>query len=146
MKAPTTAQLNAARRLLAREAQEAESAEERATAARRVCETIVAHLSTLVGPSAARALFARSVKLSAPDFPCLGKVDLAVERAPNLPEQLEACLRGENPDAVTEASLALYATLLALLGTLIGERLTSEVLRDSWPVFRVSSAPKEETE
>ena len=142
---PTASQVDAARRLLARETDEGDGAEARADAARRAYEKIVGHLGTLVGEAAARALFARSVKLTAPEFPALAKIPLALECAEALGDQLTACLRGQTPDAVTETVVALCATLLALLGTLIGERLTAKVLRDSWAAFPVSSPSKETT-
>jgi hypothetical protein len=124
--------LNAARQLLAREAQGAASAEDRAAAAGRVCEKVFASLTPLVGKAAASALFARCLTLTAPDFPCLGKINLA-ERDESPAALLVLCLREETPVTLDEAWVALWATLLTLLSALIGARLTMQVLRMAWP-------------
>jgi hypothetical protein len=144
MKKATHIQVDAARRLLAREAPADESTEEQAAAAGRAYEKVVAHLGTLLGPVAARALFARSVKLSAPEYPCLGRIDLSDERPDRMREQLVRCLEGEPPEVVAETAVALFATLLALLGRLIGDPLTAQLLRDSWRAFRAARDVKEE--
>ncbi len=144
MKKPTPSQMDAARRLLAHEAQGVESAEERAAVGRRVYEKTVSHLATILGSTGARLLFTRSVKLTAHEFPCLRAVNLGVDGDVALGEQIEVCLRVETPDAVTETMVSLYATLLAVLETLIGEELTTTVLRDPWPAFRASNPKKDE--
>jgi hypothetical protein len=142
MRKATAAYLNAARRLHAREAQGAESAEERAVAAGRVCEKIYARLTPLVGKAAASALFSRCMTLVAPDFPCFGKINLA-ERAESPAELLGLCLREEPAATIDAASVALWATLLALLSTLIGARLTVQVLRKAWPDLDVGAFEEE---
>jgi hypothetical protein len=144
MKKPTASQVDAARRLLARDAQGARSTEEQRAVSLRACDKTVSHLATFLGSAGARAVFARSVRLTAPDFPRLRKVQPAAEGDESPSVQMEIALRGETPDAVAETMVALHATVLALLETLIGERLTSAVLRDAWPDLRASD-PKEET-
>ena len=125
------------------EAQGAESID-RAAAAGRVCEKIFGRLTPLVGKAASSALFARCMTLTAPAFPCLGKVHLS-ERAEDPGALLVLCLREENPATIDEASVALCACLLALLSTLIGPRLTLQVLRKAWPELD-ENAFEEETE
>ena len=53
------------------------------------------------------------------------------------------CLREETPATIDEASAALWATLFALLSTLIGERLTLQVMRKAWPDLDVSAFEEE---
>jgi hypothetical protein len=142
MRKPTAAYLNAARRLHAHEARGAESAEERAAAAGRVCEKVYARLTPLVGTAAASALFSRCMTLTAPDFPCLGKINLA-ERAESPAQLLVLCLREEPAATIDAASVALWATLLALLSTLIGARLTLQVMRKAWPDLDVGAFEEE---
>jgi hypothetical protein len=138
MKKPTAAHLNAARRLHASEVQSAESVEERAAAAGRVCEKVFARLTPLVGKAAESALFKRCLTLTAPAFPCLGKVNLAggAESPAGL---LVLCFAGETPATIDESSVALLATLLALLSALIGAPLTIQVLRKAWPDLDVGA-------
>jgi len=147
MKHPTPSQLDAARRLFACEGQGrggSTGAEERAAAGPRIFDETLARLATVLGSTGARALFARSVKLAAPAFPSLAAVRVSVEGDDGLGEQVALCLRGQTPEQVTDTMVKLYATWLAQLETLIGEQLTTAVLRDSWPAFR-AGAPEEET-
>jgi hypothetical protein len=133
MRRPSAAQFEAARHLFALEAREADSAEERAAAGRRVYEKLFERLSPFIGVVGARALFARSARLTAGDFPCLRDVDFDAQPTESVALLLVGCLRGEAPAAIAEATVAVYATMLALLATLIGERLTFQVLRNAWP-------------
>lgn len=145
MKRADTAQTVVARRLLSHEAQGAESAEELAAAAGRVHEKIFGRLATLLGADGARALLARSVKLTAPEFPGLRVIDFDARPTESPAQQITTCLRGEAPATATETAVALCAKMLALLTTLIGERLTFQVLRRVWPSFD-ASAPREDEE
>jgi hypothetical protein len=144
MEKPDKAQFETARRLLAHEAQGVESVEERAAAVERVLEKVFARLSSLVGRAGARALFARSVKVTAIEILGLSTIDLAAQQAESPAAQIVSALRRETPTAVMETAMVLCATLLALLSTLIGARLTMQVLKKAWPGFDVST-PKEET-
>jgi hypothetical protein len=146
MKKPNTEQVRAARRLLAHEAQGMGSAEEQAAAAGRVHAKIFARLATLLGAGGARALYARSVRLTTGEHPCLQGVNFdAKQPTESVMGELTTCLRGEAPAVAVETAVALCAVLLALLTTLIGERLTFQVLRSAWPTFDVSDPTKEET-
>src|ERR1035441_3685371 len=112
MKKPTASQVDAARSLLARDAQGARSTEERSAASLRVCDETVSHLATFLGSAGARAIFARSVRLTASDFPRLREVHLAVDVDESPSKQIEIGLRGETPDAVFETMVALHAMVL----------------------------------
>lgn len=140
MRRPTAAQMEGARQLFALEAHKAATSEDYAAAAGRVHDKLFARLASLVSVEGARAIFTRSLKLAAIDFPCLGTVDRDARSTES--KALVDCLRGQAPAAVIETAVALYATLLSLLETLIGARLTVSVLRTAWPAF---GATKEET-
>ena len=146
MKPPSAEQMDLARHLVAHEVQGVQRAEEQTAAAGRVHPKIYAHLARLLGVAGARALYARSVKLAAPEFPCLRGVDFDAESTESSAEQLAACLRAETPAAATETAVALCARVLALLTTMIGERLTFQVLRVVWPTMDLKTAPPEESE
>lgn len=133
MRRSTDAQIEKARRVFALEAQQASTADECAAAAGRVHEKLFARLAMLIGAAGARALFARSVKLTAAEYPFLGTILFDASSTESAP--LVTCLRGEAPAVVTAAMVALCANLLSLLETLIGERLTANVLRSAWPAF-----------
>jgi hypothetical protein len=119
-----------AARVFALEAQGAVSAEDCAAAAARVYQKLFVRLASLVGAAGARALFARSLKLTAIEFPFLGTVDHAKAGDG---EAFVRPMREETPAVVTEATVALCATLFSLLETLIGQRLTANVVGSAWP-------------
>lgn len=113
-------------------------AEDPAVAAGRVYERLARRLSPLVGEAGMRALFARSVKLVKPEFPCLDGVTINTEvpasgDAPT--EQLVACLRTVDAAVAAGAAGALYATLLGLLTALIGDHLVQQILKSAFPAI-----------
>ena len=144
MKTPTQVQLAVARRLLAHEANESDSAEARAAAAVHIHDKVFARLASLLGAGGACALYARSVKATAIDVPSLRSVDLDTKPNGSSVEPLLAFLREATPAVATESATAICTSLLVLLTTLSGERLTFQILRSAWPTFD-ASAPNEET-
>ena len=133
MRRPTGAQIEAARRVFALEAHEAARPDDAALAAGRIYEKLFAALAPLVGAAGARALLARGVKLAAVDFLALTR--FATDPKSGDSERLVGCLRAERPAAIEQATVALCAATLSLLETLIGERLTANVVRSAWPAF-----------
>ena len=107
---------------------DAPSAAERADAASRVYEKLLAQLSPLLGVNGVRALLGRSARLRKAEFAFLADPTV-VESA----ERLHAALRELAPDAASAAAEGLFGTFCALITTFIGERLTAEVLRTAWP-------------
>jgi hypothetical protein len=138
MPKPTKAQLDVATRLLAEERAAGASA---ANAAGRVYAKLSRSLAPLIGEGAVRALFARSVKLSA--LPC--PEELAASPAPDPQERLRACLSELDPAAAATAAATLYATFLRLLIALIGERLVWQLVRSEYPALEPGETgePKE---
>jgi hypothetical protein len=137
MKMPSPAHLDAANRLLTYEGGPGGSADESAAAAERVYEKLRIHFVALVGAPGFQVLFARSASLTRRQFTAFGD-NAAVESSAKLRE----CLRAQEPDAVAAMAATLFAAFLSLLTTFIGEQLTTEVLRRTWPAF-AQSAPTE---
>jgi hypothetical protein len=129
MREPKPAYMATASRLLDLEAKASSDDE---GAAVRVFERTFAVLSPILGPSGTSALFARSAQLAAVRFPTLG--DTEIEADPSMaPLQAMVARLRRAPATSRETAIAVYATLLSLLETLIGERLTSQLLRGAWP-------------
>jgi hypothetical protein len=110
-------------------------------AAGRVFERAFALLSPVLGAEGTRSLLARSAQLAAARFPALDDLDLATDGSISPAQALVARLR-HAPETSRETAIAVCATLLSLLETLIGERLTSQLLKAAWPAFE---APDQET-
>jgi len=131
------AQMERARRLLAREGGGHGGGDQRAKAAGRVYEKLHAHLAPLVGDAGVHLLFVRSAKLAQVEFACLADVSI-LESSTKLSE----CLQAQDPAVATESAVALFGSFFALITTFIGERLTTQVLRRAWPTIE-EMAPSE---
>jgi hypothetical protein len=131
----TAAHLDAATRLLTQEGAGAGSAEERAVAAGRLYEKLFARLAPLIGDAGVRALFTRSVKLARVEFPSLDEIspDPLGRDAPAPEQELVRCLGRLAPEAASEAATRVYATLIALMTTFIGERLVLRIIESAFP-------------
>ena len=102
-----------------------------AAAAIRVYEKLYLSLAPLVGATGFRALFARSIKLTTPEFPFLG--DFHGGQPEATANGLRLCLQGQAPEAIRHGAAALFGAFLVLLATHIGGRLAAQVLRSIWP-------------
>lgn len=100
------------------------SARERAAAVVEVYGAIFRRLSPLVGAAGVRALFNRSVTLSATECPCLKSALVTPESA----ELLERSLQDQAPDRVSEIAVKVFGTFFTLLANFIGARLAKQVL------------------
>jgi hypothetical protein len=134
MRQPKPAHLAMARRLLELEAKGSDDDE---AVAGRVFEKTFALLSPVLGPEGTSALFARSAQLAAIGFPALRDADLRADRSISPAQAMMARLR-RDPASSRETAIAVCATLLSLLETLIGDRLTSQLLRGTWPTYDVA--------
>lgn len=117
-----------ARWLLTHEGASARSAEHCATAAGRVLDKLNEQLVPLLGAAGVQALLVRSAKLAQGELACLA--DLA---SLETSARLRACLQALDPGVAMATAEALFGTFLALVTTFIGERLTLQALRASWP-------------
>jgi hypothetical protein len=143
MSIPSARLLESARRILEHEAQGADGVDARAEAAGRVHAKTYARVASLVGRTSARALFHRSVRLAAPDFPFLGELDFSAERAESPAQQFVATVQRQSPEVVAASTVLVCATLLGLLTTLIGAALTQQLLRSAWPAVNMTDESPE---
>lgn len=134
-------------RLLAHEAgREAASADALAAAAGRLFARISQHLSVVIGRMGVEALFRRTVKLRQAEFPFLDEQIVSGAEGEPTGEALRLRLQEQGPDAIREASLAIFATFAGLLVTIVGERLAWSLLREVWPEALRPETGIEETE
>ena len=135
MNRPSPAQIDRARRLLLHEGAAA-SADTCAAAAGRVFDKITSHLTPLLGAVGVQALFVRSAKLTTGEVPCLAEASTPSST------KLRECLQAQDPALAMKSAAELFGTFFSLITTFIGERLTTEVLRSTWPTFE-ETAPTE---
>ncbi len=135
MTKPSASHLDAAQRVLRRDAPSGDSGPGHAAAARRVLERTLADLGDVMGATAAHALLVRSLKLGALHSSALAAIaiDTPTPEAEPLPAYLERALAENSVEDVTEATTALYASWIMLLERLLGERLTAKLIRDVRP-------------
>lgn len=119
-------QIELARRWLEREGAHAADC---ATAAGRIYDALQSQLSPLMGAAGFQALLARSAKLTRRQFDFLDVAE-AIDST-----RLRQCLQAQDPTLASAAAAVLFGTFIALITTFIGERLTSQVLRSSWPTL-----------
>lgn len=105
--------------------------EELALAAVAVYTQLLTRVSALVGDIGSPALFRRSVRLMEHAFPFYAAVRVAEVNGPL--DAVEACLRTQSSELAIKASVALLAGYLELLSTFIGERLTRQLIAETWP-------------
>ena len=95
-------------------------------------------LTPLVGATGFRAVFGRSLKLTRSEFPALVDgvpgIEVGYETAPGQ-ERVLQWLGELEPARGSEVAAAVYGTLLALLGSLVGERLVWQVIRRGFPTI-----------
>ena len=133
-------------RLLIHEAGgDASSSEEFAAAAGRLLERFSGRLSPVIGASGVEALLLRAVKLCKADFPFLDE-RMLVGDSEGAGDSLRARLRAQETKAIRESSVSLFATLVGLLATFVGDRLAWSLVRDVWPETLRSETDFWETE
>ena len=109
-------------------------------------EALFRSFAPVLGAAGIRALFARSVKLTAAEFPCFEKIPIASvvsEDHVNVMPHVIVSLSRLEPAAAAEVAIAVCATLLGILTKLIGEPLVWQFIKHALPVVDVSR--REET-
>lgn len=123
----------AAARLLAHEAGgKGVTSEQLAAAAARLLDRLSEHLAQIIGRAGIEALWLRAVKLRKAEFPFLDERILTRDNG-GLGDALRACFQPQDPNAITGASVSLFATIAGLLVTVIGDRLARSLLQGAWP-------------
>jgi hypothetical protein len=115
--------------VLTRRAGSGAGADAVAAAARSAYDDLATVLTPLISQIGVDALLARALHVTRRTYP---SDQVAEEQAePFAPVAL--WLEQQDPNVVTEAAAAMFATFAALLTTLIGEPLTTRYLRKAWP-------------
>ena len=106
-----------------------------AAAARSTYDDLAHVCSPLIGQVGVEALTARALHLAQQEYSWL--VDAREPEHANEPfvPVLER-LAQQNPAVATEGAAAVFAMLVGLLVTFIGEPLTARVMREAWPEAR----------
>ena len=123
----------AARRLLGREGSDGKgSPKQVAAGAVEAWKKLFAHLAQHLGEGGIRALFERSLTLTRAKFPWLPSLaEAPPQGSPWV--ALRASLETRGSDEALEASVAMVAAFIGLLGKFIGEDLTMRLLQEVWP-------------
>ncbi len=122
----------ALRRVLTQDAGTSADAPAVAAAALRAYERLAHGLVPLIGEVGINAVCARSVHLTQRDFSWLARAGPAEPRdAPFT--HVRASLERQDPAVATDAAIAVLATFGDLLASLIGDSLTTRLLREAWP-------------
>lgn len=113
-----------------------------ADAAVRLWEQMATQIISIVGEGGFNSLYARSVFLTRTTFPWL-----AAGALPPQAEQrfagLKTSLEGQTPTQASAASSLLLLTFTDILAALIGEQLTTRILRSAWGDDASDNAGKE---
>jgi hypothetical protein len=121
------------------------TSEHLAEASARLLEKLSEHLAQVIGRAGIEALWLRAVKLRKSEFPFLDERLLSRDHA-RPGEPLRACLQEQQPEVIREAWGALFATVVGLLTTVIGDRLARALLQGAWPETLFSDAEPQETD
>lgn len=127
---PTPSLIDAATRLLRRAGGSADDAASVPGAAAKTLAELTVSIAAFVGTAGARALFARTIVLAQREHGWLGPVVAA--RGEDPWPALRAALDGRR-DVAWSVSHALVADYLALVVTFVGEALTLQIVRQSFP-------------
>jgi hypothetical protein len=102
-----------------------------AEAARRTHDDLMTALAPLISSSGVEALWARAFDLARREYPHYIRSDASSAEAPVV--EMGRWLETQSPSIAIEASAAMFATFAELLGTMIGETLTTRYLEQAWP-------------
>lgn len=109
-----------------------------AQASATAIERLLSGLSSLVGEAGSAMVLRRSLRLTQGAYPWMD--ELRSVSPDDLPAAFTASLSQQSQEVAQGASIAVFATLLELFVTLIGERLIMQLLEETWPdVFASSS-------
>jgi hypothetical protein len=132
--------LQIARRLLASEAPPAKVTDPAmiAAALQRTCLRVVANLRDALGEDGCNALLARALARMEPDHPALTTIRRLDGDSIHL-DGVVAAVEAHGVAAVTTAIEALFATLVDVLGRLIGEDMAIRLIDQDGPRPRAAS-------
>ncbi|MEO8598976.1 MAG: hypothetical protein ABI656_04015 [bacterium] len=102
---------------------------------------IAVHIISIIGEGGFNSLYARSVFLTQSTYPWLADGTLATQADHQFAE-LKRCLEIK-PEEARAANCLLLITFTDILASLIGEQLTSNILRSAWGMEPSNSAVEE---
>ncbi len=121
-----------AAKALARRAGSATGAAAIAAAAQRAYEDLTRVSSPLIGQVGVDAMTGRTLYLAQRQYPWLVRTSEPDQwKGPFA--QIVFCLEQQDPAVAGEAAVAVFTILTGLLGTLIGNPLTTRMLQEAWP-------------
>jgi hypothetical protein len=94
-------------------------------------EQMASQILPIVGEGGFKSLYARSVFLTQATFPWLA-ADSPSSGTEHRLAQLRQCLDGQTPAQARAANRLLLITFTDILASLIGEQLTTRILRAAW--------------
>jgi len=96
-------------------------------------EPIATEIILIVGEGGFDSLFARSIFLTRSTFPWLAAGPLSPQADQRF-AGLKMSLEGQTPAQVSDANSLLLITFTDILAALIGEQLTTRILRSAWGI------------
>ena len=113
-----------------------------ADAAINLWEQMATQITSIVGEDGFNSLYTRSVFLTRSTFPWLAADPLSPQPDHRFSE-LKMSLEGQMPAQASEANSLLLITFTDILASLIGEQLTTSILRSAWGDDASNKAGKE---
>lgn len=105
-------------------------------------ERLASELISIIGEGGFQSLYARSVHLARAAFPWIVPTHSGADADPRFAD-LRMSLEGRDFTEAGEASIALLITFIDILALLIGEHLTTSILRSAWGDDALDIAGKE---
>lgn len=109
----------------------AQQTEKVADAAINLWEQMATQIISIIGEGGFNSLYARSVFLTQSTFPWLTVNSLSPQNDCRFAE-LKTSLEGQTPAQASAANSLLLITFTDILAALIGEQLTTRILRSAW--------------
>ena len=113
-------------------------------AAVRLWEQVATEVISIVGVGGFESLYARSVFLGQATFPWFAAIALASQSTHRF-AGLRMSFAAQDPTQVSSANTLLLVTFTDILASLIGEHLTTSILRSAWGSGASETAVKEFT-
>lgn len=120
----------------------AQHTEKVADAAVDLWEQMATQIISIVGEAGFNSLYARSVFLTQTSFPWLA-ASSSLSQPDHRFAELKMSLKAKTAAQVSEANTLLLITFTDILATLIGEQLTTSILRSAWGNDTPDRADKE---
>lgn len=109
----------------------AQHPEKVANAAIKLWEQMAAQIISIVGEGGFNSLYERSLFLTQSTFPWLA-TDMRLSQIDHRFAELKMNLEGQTPALAGKANTLLLITFTDILASLIGEQLTTTILRSAW--------------